>query len=68
MSCFAPPSCVRNNGECRGIQQRIAADPEGGLPHRIYTHGMLAALWPIRCMVAIMSGQPDIFHGFLRSV
>ena len=26
------------------MRQRIAADPEGGLPHRLWTHGMLAAL------------------------
>src|SRR4051812_46312271 len=26
------------------VRQRIAADPEGGLPHRLWTHGMLAAL------------------------
>src|SRR5512140_1641152 len=26
------------------MQQRIAADPEGGLPHRLWTHGTLAAL------------------------
>ena len=44
------------------IRQRIAADPEGGLPHRLWTHGMLAALAnPL--MAAIMKGNTDIFQG-----
>jgi AcrR family transcriptional regulator len=44
------------------VQQRIAADPEGGLPHRLWTHGMMAALSnPL--MAAIMKGQTDIFQG-----
>ena len=35
------------------LQQRIADDPEGGLPHRLWMHSMLAAL-----------GNPlDINHG-----
>ena len=46
------------------VQRRIAADPEGGLLHRITTHGMLAALSnPL--MAAIIRGQSDIFNGFL---
>ena len=37
------------------VQQRIAADPEGGLPHRLWTHGLLAALAnPL--MAAILKG------------
>lgn len=44
------------------IMQRIAADPEGGLFHRVWTHGMLAALSnPL--MAAIMGGKTDIFQG-----
>lgn len=46
------------------VQRRIAADPEGGLLHRITTHGMLAALSnPL--MTAIIRGKSDIFSGFL---
>ena len=46
------------------MKRRIAADPEGGLLHRITVHGMLAALSnPL--MTAILSGNSDIFNGFL---
>src|SRR5713226_590487 len=46
------------------LQRRIAADPEGGLLHRVTTHGMLAALSnPL--MAAIIRGKSDIFNGFL---
>ena len=46
------------------LQRRIAADPEGGLLHRVTIHGMLAALSnPL--MAAIMRGKSDIFNGFL---
>jgi AcrR family transcriptional regulator len=46
------------------MQRRIAADPEGGLLHRITIHGMLAALSnPL--MAAIFRGNSDIFNGFL---
>jgi len=44
------------------IQQRIAADPEGGLPHRLWTHAMIAAL-DNPLMAAIMKGKTDIFQG-----
>ncbi len=48
------------------LQRRIAADPEGGLLHRITIHGMLAALSnPL--MTAIFRGNSDIFNGFLGS-
>ncbi|HMA35846.1 MAG TPA: TetR/AcrR family transcriptional regulator [Chloroflexia bacterium] len=44
------------------VMQRIAVDPEGGLPHRLWTHGMLAALAnPL--MAAIIKGDTDIFQG-----
>jgi AcrR family transcriptional regulator len=46
------------------LQRRIAADPEGGLLHRITVHGMLATLSnPL--MAAIIRGKSDIFNGFL---
>ena len=46
------------------IQRRITTDPEGGLLHRVTTHGMLAALSnPL--MAAIIMGKSDIFNGFL---
>ncbi len=42
--------------------RRIAADPEGGRFHRLWTHGMMAALAdPL--MAAIMKGNADIFQG-----
>jgi AcrR family transcriptional regulator len=48
------------------VQRRIAADPEGGLLHRVTTHGILAALSnPL--MAAMIRGKSDIFNGFLRS-
>jgi AcrR family transcriptional regulator len=44
------------------VMRRIAADPEGGRFHRLWTHGMMAALTnPL--MAAIMKGQTDIFQG-----
>jgi AcrR family transcriptional regulator len=44
------------------VQQRIAADPQGGLPHRLWTHSLLAARAnPL--MAAILKGQTDIFQG-----
>ena len=46
------------------LQRRIAADPEGGLLHRITVHGMLTALSnPL--MAAIIRGKSDIFNGFI---
>ncbi len=48
------------------IERRIAADPDGGLLHRVTTHGMLAALaHPL--IIAIISGKSDIFNGFLEA-
>ena len=44
------------------VMQRIAEDPEGGLPHRLWTHGMLAA-YANPLMAAIMQGKTDIFQG-----
>src|SRR6059058_145330 len=39
-------AAIRREQECyaQEVKRRIAADPEGGLLHRITTHGMLAAL------------------------
>jgi AcrR family transcriptional regulator len=49
------------------ILRRIAADPEGGLAHRLWTHGMLAALAnPLAA--AIMKGQPDIYQGLVSAL
>jgi AcrR family transcriptional regulator len=46
------------------VQRRIAADPEGGLLHRITTHGMLTALSnPL--IAAIIRGKSDIFNGLI---
>jgi AcrR family transcriptional regulator len=46
------------------MMRRMAADPQGGLLHRITIHGMLAALSnPL--MTAILRGHSDIFDGFL---
>jgi AcrR family transcriptional regulator len=42
--------------------RRIEADPDGGLFHRVWTHGMLAILAnPL--MSALMRGRSDIFQG-----
>jgi AcrR family transcriptional regulator len=46
------------------IKQRIAADPEGGLFHRLIVHSMMAALGnPL--MAAVIRGNSDIFNGFV---
>lgn len=46
------------------IMRRVSADPQGGLPHRLWAHGMIATLnSPLTA--AIMKGQPDIFQGLL---
>lgn len=49
----------------KDIMGRIADDPEGGLPHRLWAHGMVAAL-DNPLMAAIVKGQPDIFQGLLN--
>jgi AcrR family transcriptional regulator len=47
--------------------QRIEADPDGGLLHRLWTHGTLAAMAnPL--MMAIMRGQADLFQGLLDDI
>lgn len=48
----------------KDIMNRIADDPEGGLPHRLWAHGMVAAL-DNPLMAAIVKGQPDIFQGLI---
>jgi AcrR family transcriptional regulator len=49
------------------LMQRVAADPEGGLAHRLWTHGMLAARAnPL--VAAIMKGQWDIFQGLMSTL
>ncbi|HUY76465.1 MAG TPA: TetR/AcrR family transcriptional regulator [Ktedonobacterales bacterium] len=48
-------------------QRRIAADPEGGRFHRLWTHGMLAILAnPL--LAALMTGNSDIFQGLLETL
>src|SRR3974390_363348 len=47
--------------------QRIEADPDGGQLHRLWTHGMVAAMAnPL--MTAIMRGQSDLFQGLMGDV
>src|SRR5579862_852764 len=47
--------------------QRMAADPEGGLFHRMWAHGMLAVLSnPL--LAALMKGNSDIFQGLLSTM
>ncbi len=53
-----------NHQVSEDIKQRIAADPEGGLPHRLWMHSMLAALAnPL--VAAMIKGQPDLFQGLM---
>ncbi|HET8841446.1 MAG TPA: TetR/AcrR family transcriptional regulator [Ktedonobacteraceae bacterium] len=53
-----------NRQASEDLKQRIAADPEGGLPHRLWTHSMLAALTnPL--VAAQLRGQADIFQGLI---
>ncbi len=45
----------------------IAADPQGGLAHRFWTHGMMAILRnPL--LAKIMQGNSDIFQGFIGTL
>jgi AcrR family transcriptional regulator len=45
---------------------RIALDPDGGLFHRVWTHGMLAVLSnPL--LSALMRGQSDLFQGLIST-
>ena len=44
--------------------RQIAADPDGGLPHRLWTHSMLAA-FSDPLMAAVMSGKSDIVQGLI---
>src|SRR5215471_12275157 len=49
-----------NHQVSEDLKQRIAADPEGGLPHRLWMHSMLAALTnPL--VAAQIRGQSDLF-------
>jgi AcrR family transcriptional regulator len=44
--------------------RQIAADPDGGLPHRLWTHSMLAAFTdPL--MTSVLKGQSDILQGLV---
>lgn len=44
------------------IRQRIDADPEGSLFHRLIAHGTIAAL-SNRLVAALVRGEPDILEG-----
>jgi AcrR family transcriptional regulator len=46
------------------IKQRIAADPNGGLLHRVTTHGVLATL-ASPLIAAMFTGKSDIYSGAL---
>jgi len=53
-----------NQQAIEDLKQRIATDPEGGLPHRLWTHGLLAVLAnPL--VAAMIKGQPDLFQGLM---
>jgi AcrR family transcriptional regulator len=48
------------------VKRRIAADPVGGLLHRVIVHAFMATLSnPL--MAAAFGGQSDIFNGFLSA-
>jgi len=49
------------------LQRRIDADPEGGLLHRIATHGMLAAR-SSPLVAAIVGGKSDIIGGYFSAL
>ncbi len=46
------------------LQRRIAADPDGGLLHRVITHSMLAT-YSNPLMAALIRGKSDIFSGLI---
>lgn len=48
------------------LQRRIAADPEGGLLHRVVTHSILAT-YTNPLMAAVIRGKSDIFRGIIGS-
>ncbi len=53
-----------NQQASEDLKQRITADPEGGLPHRLWMHSMLAALAnPL--VAAQIRGQSDLFQGLM---
>jgi AcrR family transcriptional regulator len=53
-----------NHQVSEDLKQRIAADPEGGLPHRLWMHSMLAAHTnPL--VAAQIRGQSDLFQGLI---
>ncbi len=49
------------------MMQRVAADPEGGLFHRVWTHGLLA-IFSNPLIAALMKGRTDIFQGLLDTL
>jgi AcrR family transcriptional regulator len=49
------------------MMRRIAADPEGGLFHRVWTHGLLA-LFSNPLLAAVMTGRSDIVQGWIGTM
>jgi AcrR family transcriptional regulator len=49
------------------MMQRLAADPEGGLFHRVWTHGMLA-VFSNPLLAALMTGNADILQGLIGTL
>lgn len=49
------------------MMQRVAADPEGGLFHRVWAHGMLT-LFSHPLLAALMTGKSDILQGMMDSL
>jgi AcrR family transcriptional regulator len=47
--------------------QRLAADPEGGRFHRLWTHGMLA-IFANPLLAALMRGRSDILQGLMDTI
>ncbi len=47
--------------------QRLAADPEGGRFHRLWTHGMLA-IFENPLMATLMKGKSDLFQGLIETM
>jgi AcrR family transcriptional regulator len=49
------------------MMRRVAADPEGGRFHRVWTHGMLA-IFSNPLLAALMKGNSDIFQGLVDTM
>lgn len=49
------------------MMRRVAADPDGGRFHRVWTHGLLA-VFANPLMTAIIQGRQDIFQGLMGTL